>query len=64
MTIHWKAVEQYITDNFPLIVIVENLSVLDLAQSRVKGSRKRINHLKFIMPKVSPIQYGPVDLEL
>ena len=36
MTIHWKAVEQYFTVvlfgfNFPQFVILENLSVLDLA---------------------------------
>ena len=40
MTIHWKAVEQYFTAVlffFPKFVILENLSVLDLALSGVKG---------------------------
>ena len=42
MTIHWKADEQYFTVvlcalNFPLIVILVNLSILDLALSGIKG---------------------------
>ena len=41
MTIHWKAVEQYITVvlffNLTQFVTLENLSVLDLALSGVKG---------------------------
>ena len=34
MTINWKAVEQFF--NFPQFVILENVSILDLAQSGVK----------------------------
>ena len=43
MTIHWKAVEQYFTVMCCLFfiltycVVLENLSVLDLAASGVKG---------------------------
>ena len=39
MTIYWKAVEQCFTlfFNFSQFVILENLSVLDLALSEVKG---------------------------
>ena len=43
MTIHWKAVEQYFTAvlfvffNFTQFVIFENLSILDLALSGIKG---------------------------
>ena len=41
MTIHWKAIEQYFTVvlffNFTQFVILQNLSILDLALSRVKG---------------------------
>ena len=42
MTIHWKAVEQYFTVllfDFTQFVILENLSVLDLALSGVEGLR-------------------------
>ena len=35
MTIHWKAVEQYFTE--VLFVVLENLSILDLVLSGVKG---------------------------
>ena len=43
MTIHWKTVEQYFTVvlfgfQFNHCVILENLSILDLALSGVKGS--------------------------
>ena len=40
MTIHWKAIEQYFTVcffDFTQFVILENLSILDLALSGVKG---------------------------
>ena len=39
MTIRWKAVEQYFS--VALFVILEDLSVLDLALSGVKGLRKQ-----------------------
>ena len=47
MTIHWKVVEQYFTVvlflfNFTKFVILEILSVLDLAQSLAKCLKKRI----------------------
>ena len=52
MTIHWKAVEQYFT--VVLFVILENLSILDLALSGVKGLKQdkpatttTINHTYF-----------------
>ena len=42
LAIHWKAVEQYLIHCslffvFTQLVILENLSILDLAMSRVKG---------------------------
>ena len=39
MTIHWKAVEQYFTVlfNFTKFAILENVSLLDLALSGMKG---------------------------
>ena len=39
MTIHWKTIGQYFTVffNFTQCVILENLLILDLALSRVKG---------------------------
>ena len=46
VTIRWKAVQQYFTVvlfvfNFTKFVILENLSILDLALSRVKELRKK-----------------------
>ena len=41
MTIHWKAVEQFF--NFNQFVIFENLSILDLALSGVKGLLTSLN---------------------
>ena len=48
MTIHWKAVEQYFTVvlsvfKFTQFVILENLSVMDLALSGVTGISPRIH---------------------
>ena len=44
MTIHWKAVEQHFTVvlffNFTQFVILENLSILDLALLGVKGYKR------------------------
>ena len=37
MTIHWKAVEQYFTVCFSILSILENLSILDMVLSGVKG---------------------------
>ena len=53
MTIHWKAAEKYFTVvllvfNFTQLVILENLSILDLTLSGVKGLRTRIGHLNKI----------------
>ena len=46
MTIHWKAVEQYFTVvlfvfQVSQLIILENLSYLDLALSGVKGLEER-----------------------
>ena len=53
MTTHWKGVEQYFTVvlNFTEFVILENLSISDLALAGVKGRFKKIiiksNHFFF-----------------
>ena len=49
MTIHWKAVEQYFTVVlfvFTQFVILDNLSIYDLALSGVKGLIDLINPLR------------------
>ena len=54
MTIHWKAVEQYFAVgifglNYTQFVILENLSIFDLALSGVKGVINNTREGHFIM---------------
>ena len=50
MTIHWKDVEQFFTVvmffffNFPQLVILEKLLMLDLALSGLKGLKSQFFH--------------------
>ena len=76
MTSHWKAVGQYLTFlffNFTQFAIFQNLSILDLAPSGVKGLIKdadfcpcsiSMNHTTAFnhVPSVSHLQ-GPLSLQ-
>ena len=53
MTIRWKAVEQYFTVElfvfqfYPVIVILENVSILDLASLLSTSERVKRNSIQF-----------------
>ena len=66
MTIHWKAVEQYFTVvlifNFTKFVILENLSILDLALRGVKGLKNLLELPPLDLTRVIPstIKYAKI----